>query len=52
MLSYMDTQTRQINEISNNIKNEYNVPVFCIGDFNAMNQGEEVDPIMDAPEIY
>lgn len=52
MLSYMDTQTRQINEISNNIKNEYNVPVFCIGDFNAMNQGEGVDPIMDAPEIY
>ena len=52
MLSYMETQTRQINEISNSIKEEYGVPVFCIGDFNTMNPGEGVDPIMDAPEIY
>lgn len=52
MLSYMETQTRQINEISDSIKEEYGVPVFCIGDFNTMNPGEGVDPIMDAPEIY
>ncbi|MGN1417820.1 MAG: endonuclease/exonuclease/phosphatase family protein [Acutalibacteraceae bacterium] len=52
MLSYMETQTKQIVEISNNIKEEYGVPVFCIGDFNTMNPGEGVDPIMDAPEIY
>lgn len=52
MLSYMKTQTKQIEEISDNIKTEYNVPVFCIGDFNTMNPGEGVDPIMDAPEVY
>ena len=52
MLSYMKTQIKQINEISDSIKEEYGVPVFCIGDFNAMNPGEGVDPIMDAPEIY
>lgn len=52
MLSYMKTQTRQIYEISESIKAEYGVPVFCIGDFNTMNPGEGVDPIMDAPEIY
>lgn len=52
MLSYMKTQVKQINEISDNIKDEYGVPVFCVGDFNTMNQGEGVNPIMDAPEIY
>lgn len=52
MLSYMKTQIKQINEISESIKEKYGVPVFCIGDFNAMNQGEGVDPVMDAPEIY
>ena len=52
MLSYMKTQVKQINEISDNIKGEYGVPVFCIGDFNTMNPGEGVDPVMDAPEIY
>lgn len=52
MHSYMDYQTEKIIEISNNIKEEYNVSVFSIGDFNSMNQGEGVDPIMDAPEIY
>lgn len=52
MLSYMKTQIKQINEISDSIKEEYGVPVFCIGDFNTMNPGEGVDPIMDAPEIY
>lgn len=52
MLSYMKTQVKQINEISDNIKEEYGVPVFCVGDFNTMNQGEGVNPIMDAPEIY
>lgn len=52
MLSYMETQTRQIYEISESIKAEYGVPVFCVGDFNTMNPGKGVDPIMDAPEIY
>lgn len=52
MLSYMKTQVKQINEISDSIKEEYGVPVFCIGDFNTMNPGEGVDPVMDAPEIY
>lgn len=52
MLSYMETQTRQIYEISESIKAEYGVPVFCVGDFNTMNDGEGVDPVMDAPEIY
>lgn len=52
MLSYMKTQVKQINEISDSIKEEYGVPVFCVGDFNTMNQGEGVNPIMDAPEIY
>lgn len=52
MLSYMKTQVKQINEISDSIKEEYSVPVFCVGDFNTMNQGEGVNPIMDAPEIY
>lgn len=52
MHSYMDYQTEKIIEISNNLKEEYNVSVFSIGDFNSMNQGEGVDPIMDAPEIY
>lgn len=52
MLSYMETQTRQIYEISESIKAEYGVPVFCVGDFNAMNSGEGVNPIMDAPEVY
>lgn len=52
MLSYMRTQVKQINEISDSIKEEYGMPVFCIGDFNTMNSGEGVDPVMDAPEIY
>lgn len=52
MLSYMKTQTKQINEISDSIKEEYGVPVFCVGDFNTKNSGEGVDPVMDAPEIY
>lgn len=52
MLSYMKTQVKQINEISDSIKEEYGVLVFCVGDFNTMNQGEGVNPIMDAPEIY
>lgn len=52
MLSYMKTQTRQINEISDSIKEKYGVPVFCVGDFNTKNSGEGVDIVMDAPEIY
>ena len=52
MHSYMETQIKQIVEISDNIKKEYGVPVFCIGDFNTMNEGEGVDPVMDAPDIY
>lgn len=52
MFSYMEYQIKKINEISDSIKEEYGVPVFCIGDFNTMNPGEGVDPIMDAPEIY
>lgn len=52
MHSYMEYQAEKIVEISNNLKEEYGVPVFSIGDFNTMNQGEGVDPIMDAPEIY
>lgn len=52
MLSYMETQTRQIYEISESIKAEYGVPVFCVGDFNTKNSGEGVDSVMDAPEIY
>lgn len=52
MHSYMDYQTKKIAEISAELKEKYNVPVFSIGDFNTKNQGEGVDPIMDAPEIY
>lgn len=52
MLSYMKTQVKQINEISDSIKEEYGVPVFCIGDFNTMNPGEGVYSVMDASEIY
>ena len=52
MHSYMEYQTKKIAEISTELKEKYNVPVFSIGDFNTKNQGEGVDPIMDAPEIY
>lgn len=52
MLSYMKTQITQINELSGKIKNDFGVPVFCVGDFNTKNEGEGVDPIYDAPEIY
>lgn len=52
MLSYMKTQTKQINEISNNIKEQYGIPVFCVGDLNSKEPGDGVDPIYDAPEIY
>lgn len=52
MHSYMEYQTKKIAEISAELKEKYNVPVFSIGDFNTKNQGEGVDPIMDAPEIY
>lgn len=52
MHSYMEYQTKKIAEISAELKDEYNVTVFSIGDFNTKNQGKGVDPIMDAPEIY
>lgn len=52
MLSYMQTQTKQLTELSNDLKAQYGVPVFCVGDFNTKNPGDGVDPVMDAPEIY
>lgn len=50
MLSMMRSQKEQIIKLSEQLKDEYDVPVFCTGDFNAMNNGG--DPIMDAPIIY
>ena len=44
MHSYMEYQTKKIAEISAELKEEYNVPVFSIGDFNTKNQGKGVDP--------
>lgn len=54
MLSYMEYQTEKIYEISNDLKEKYNVPVFCVGDFNTKNPGDEefVDPDYDVPQVY
>lgn len=49
MLAFMQSQAKQITELSDKLKEEYGVPVFCIGDFNSMNDSTD---IMSAPSIY
>lgn len=52
MLSYMKTQIDEIEAKSTELKTQYKVPVFSIGDFNSKPNGDGVDEIMDVPEIY
>ncbi|MGN0570552.1 MAG: endonuclease/exonuclease/phosphatase family protein [Candidatus Fimenecus sp.] len=52
MREIMQSEAAEIIALSENLKATYSVPVFCVGDFNTMNPGEGVDPVMDAPEIY
>lgn len=51
MRNIMQSEAAEIVALSEELKATYGVPVFCVGDFNAMNAGN-LDPTMDAPEIY
>lgn len=51
LTAVMKSQTEELLKCVDNIFNEYNCPVFSVGDFNTMEDTEYTKPI-DIPEIY
>ncbi|MGN0486864.1 MAG: hypothetical protein ACI4GB_06480 [Acutalibacteraceae bacterium] len=51
LTAVMKSQVQELSACVDRLEEEYRCPVFCVGDFNTMEDTEKTSP-MDIPEIY